>query len=205
MTSMLKRGCLLLTSAAMLFALSGCGKDKDKKEVRTPDSSTEESSEVVTVDIHPGTFGEPFGTDEVEAKVDSVQLSTHTFEEYDQIIGILFYEMTITNNTEESISANFLSQSFAIQTDGIVHPGITLRGPRFIHCQFGEDAETFLDPIAPGETRHGYVAAEIPYDFETATFYYYPNADLADWSNAFSFENKREDIPVSSEPVTPYV
>ncbi len=197
----------LLTGVVMLFTVTGCGKKDDEGNVRVVESSSVDTTPteyVPEVEVQTGAIGEEFSTDKVTATMDNVYLSSHTFEEKGIEVGLLFYELTVTNNSDKLLTLNFLSQSFAIEADGEAYAGISLRGPRFIYLQFGEGAEDFSDGVQPGETRQGYVCVELPADFETAKLTYFPNAGLVDWTKAFTFEVKREDVQPAPDPVTPY-
>lgn len=195
----------LLSGAVMLFTAAGCGKESAGKVRVINDGTVETTAEtVMEVDVQTAVIGEEFATDMVTATMDNVYLSAHTFVENDIEVGLLFFQLTVTNNSEEALSLNFLSQSFSIQADGEGYPGISLRGPRFIAQQFGEDAESFSESVQPGETRQGYVCVELPAGFQTAKLMYFPNASLVDWSKGFSFEITREDVQPAPEPVTPY-
>lgn len=92
----------------------------------------------------------------VSATLDKVYLSDHTFTEDEQELGLVFFQLTIHNNTDQDLATSFLSNSFAILADGEGYPGIDIRSNRFVMLQFGEDAESFNDPIPAGESRQGY-------------------------------------------------
>ena len=114
------------------------------------------------------------------------------------------FQLTIHNNTDQDLATSFLSNSFAILADGEGYPGIDIRSNRFVMLQFGEDAESFNDPIPAGESRQGYVGAELPADFSTVTFLYFPAAGLTDQSQCFTFDIAREDMEAAPEPVTKF-
>ncbi len=207
MKQMIYRAAGLLTGVVMLCTIAGCGKDKNGEgKIRVIENSMAETTEesIQEVDVKPGVMGEEFATDSVTATMDSVCMPAYTFKDNDKELSILFFQLTVTNHSDEALPLNFLSQSFSVQADGEAFAGITLRGPRFILLQFGEGAEAFADNIQPEETRQGYVCVEVPADFEHVKLMYYPNAGLIDWSQAFSFEMDRSDIQPAPDPVTPY-
>ena len=48
------------------------------------------------------------------------------------------------------------------------------------------------------------MGAELPADFSTVTFLYFPAAGLTDQSQCFTFDIAREDMEAAPEPVTKF-
>lgn len=200
MLSLFMGGVLLLTAA-------GCGK-KEEGRVRDLDGEsaavTETTKEPRKVEVKTGEVGEEVSVQDVHVTVDKAYLPSYTFMDDDQELGLIFFQITIQNETDRSISANMLSRSYAIETDGEAFPGVTVRCSRFIYRQFGEGAEDFADPIEAGETRQGYICLEVPADFQVATLMYFPGAGVLDWTEAYTFEIPRADMEPAPDPVLPF-
>ena len=78
---------------------------------------------------------------------DRAYVSDYTFTENDQEIGLTFFEFEIQNNGDEELVADMLSRTFGLSADGEAYAGISIRGPRFIYRQFGEEGGTFDDQM----------------------------------------------------------
>lgn len=197
----------LLVSSVLLFTAAGCGK-KEEGSVRDVDGDaaavTETTKAPRKVEVQTGVVGEEVSVQEIYVTVDNAYLPSYTFTDDDQEIGLIFFEITIRNESDQSISANMLSRSYAIETDGEAFPGVSVRGSRFIYRQFGEGVEDFSDPIEAGETRQGYICLEVPADFQVATLMYFPGAGLLDWSEAYTFEIPRSEMKAAPEPAMPF-
>ncbi|MGN1404371.1 MAG: DUF4352 domain-containing protein [Ruminococcus sp.] len=200
MLSLLMGGVLLLTAA-------GCG-NQGEGSIRDVSDGTAETTvttkEPRKVEVQTGEVGEEVSVQDVYVTVDKAYLPSYTFTDDDQEIGIIFFLITIRNESDRSISANMLSRSYAIETDGEAYPGVTVRGTRFIYRQFGEGTEDFSDPIASGETRQGYICLEVPADFQVATLMYFPGAGVLDWSEAYTFKIPRSEMEPAPDPVMPF-
>ena len=201
----------LCTGAMLLLSCTACGSKTEKGTVRiVEDKSAVTSSPALQeadsqeVNFQTAEVGKEVEAKGVSATLDKVYLSDHTFTEDEQELGLVFFQLTIHNNTDQDLATSFLSNSFAILADGEGYPGIDIRSNRFVMLQFGEDAESFNDPIPAGESRQGYVGAELPADFSTVTFLYFPAAGLTDQSQCFTFDIAREAMEAAPEPVTTF-
>lgn len=201
MNRTLIRWCSWMLGTALVLTAVGCGNQSQGtvREAQQTEAATEKPA-----DLYHGSMGEEVTQSGVHATLDHAYLSSYTFNDGTQDLGVIFYQITITNDTEEDLSVNFMSNSFFMVADGEAFPYSGLRSARMITRQFGEDAEYFIDDIAPGETRQGYVYMELPADFEMSQLIYYPAAGIGDRSVAYSFEIAREDLEPAPDPVTPF-
>ncbi len=103
--------------------------------------------------------------------------------------------------TDQEVVADMLSRTFGLSADGEAYAGISIRGPRFIYRQFGEEGGTFDDPIQPGETRDGWICMEVPADFQTLRITYFPRAGFLDWDEAYLYDIDRSDMEAAPQPV----
>ena len=101
-------------------------------------------------------------------------VSDYTFSENGSEIGLTFFEFEITNNSEDELAVDLLSQTFGLTVDGEAYPGVSIRSPRFIYKEFGDSGKTFDTAIQPGETRDGYICMEVPADFQSLRITYFP-------------------------------
>ena len=201
----IRKGLCLVCSVAVLAAAVGCGKE-ESGTVRTADSSTADETEETTQQIAERIsveMGEAATLDDITMTVDHAYLTSYTFTSDSEEITIIFYQVTITNDTEQSISANYISNTFYGVADGVGFATTGLRSVKYITRQFGEDAEYFSDSIEPGETRQGYVYIEMPADFEEAMFIFYPGSGVSDYSIAYAVTTAREDLEEAPDPVSP--
>jgi len=196
---------LSLFLCAALLVLPGCG-DKSSGTVRSAEEVTEATTSTIAViaERYDANIGEEVSLDDVTATLDHAYLSSYTFTDGDQDLEIIFYQITITNGSDESISANILSGTFYGLADGESYATVAVCSMHFITYQFGEDAECFNDNIEPGETRIGYVYIEMPAGFSEATLIYYPGAGLLDYTVAYSFTFNREELEDAPDPITPF-
>lgn len=196
--------CSLLLGIMLFLTAVGCGSQPQGtvRNASSEESATEATEQVA--ELFNADLGEEIDQSGVHATLDHAYLSPYTFHDGEQEIGIIFYQITITNDTEESLAANFLSNTFFMVADGEAFASSGLRSARMITLQFGEDAEYFMENIEPGETRQGYVYMEVPADFKTSRLIYYPAAGVGDRSVAYSFEIAREDLEPAPDPVTPF-
>ncbi len=195
----------LVFSAVLLLATVGCS-GNSTGTVRSA-SQTEESTEVTTAQVaerYSVDFGEAATQADITMTIDHAYLTSYTITSDEEEIAILFYQVTITNNSDSSISANYLSGTFYGAADGVGYATTGLRSIKYITRQFGEDAEYFSESIQAGETRQGYVYLELPADFEEAMIIFYPGAGSGDYSIAYSVTTAREDLEEAPEPVTPF-
>ena len=167
---MQKAVCLLLGSV-LLLSMGACGK-KDKTSARdvTDGSSvtaTQTTQVVREIKSHKGEIGEEMQYQDVDAVMKKAYVSDYTFSENGSEIGLTFFEFEITNNSEDELAVDLLSQTFGLTVDGEAYPGVSIRGPRFIYKEFGDSGKTFDTAIQPGETRDGYICMEVPADFQS--------------------------------------
>ena len=204
MKTTLQRAVCLLLSSALLLSLGACGKKKEKENsVRdvAEETSAETTQEMRKVESHEGKIGEQVTDQEVVATLKKAYVSDYTFTENDQEIGLTFFEFEIQNNSDEELVADMLSRTFGLSADGEAYAGISIRGPRFIYRQFGEEGGTFDDPIQPGETRGGWICREVPADFQTGRITYFPGAGFLDWDEAYLYDIDRSDMEAAPQPV----
>ncbi len=196
----------LLISGAMLLTAVGCGKkSNDESSQMTRSMANEGTKEVIkSADTAAGAVGELVEYKDVSATLDHVYLSDYTFIENGEEIGLVFFAFTIHNNMDEELSVDFMTNSFGMEVDGEGYPGLSIRGPRFLAYQFGDDTNVFFDPIPAGSTSTGYVCAEIPADFQTMQLSYFPRAGQLDWGLAFIYELDRTEMEPAPDPVTPF-
>jgi hypothetical protein len=191
----------LLLSGTILLSASGCGKSEKGTVRDVSDGTTETTVTTEPVSLHDGNVGEEFSSQEVYVTIDNAYLSDYTFTLESDERQLVFFQITIRNESEEDVSANILSHSYAIKADGALYDGVTIRCPRFVLKQFGEDVEDFTEDIAPGETRQGYLCMEVPSSFSNLTLLYYPAAGLLDWSDAYTFDFERSELQNAGDPV----
>ena len=204
MKTTLQRAVCLLLSSALLLSLGACGKKKEKENsVRdvAEETSAETTQEMRKVESQEGKIGEQVTDQEVVATLKKAYVSDYTFTENDQEIGLTFFEFEIQNNSDEELVADMLSRTFGLSADGEAYAGISIRGPRFIYRQFGEEGGTFDDPIQPGETRDGWICMEVPADFQTLRITYFPRAGFLDWDEAYLYDIDRSDMEAAPQPV----
>lgn len=205
MKKQLQRAVCALLGGVLLFSLGACGKDENTGSVRDVDgsvSATEPTTEATQkVETYDGKMGEQVSYGEVNATLEKAYLSDYTFTENGQEIGLTFFEFCIQNNGDEDLTVDMLSRTFGLEVDGEAYAGISIRGPRYIYMEFGDDGKTFDDPIAPGETRNGYVCMEVPADFQSLSIAYFPRAGFLDWDKAFVFSLDRSDLEPAPQPV----
>lgn len=196
----------VLMGGVLLFSAAGCGKSSEGsvRDVEDGAVTTVTTHEPKKAELHSGVVGEEVSYKDVNATLEHAYLPSYTFTEDDKEIGLIFFQISIQNNGEEALTVDMLSRTFGIETDNEAYPGISVRGPRFICKQFGEDAEVFYDAIQPGETREGYVCVEVPAEFQKAKLMYFPRAGVLDWDEAFVFEIAREDMEPAPDPVEPF-
>ena len=138
---MQKAVCLLLGSV-LLLSMGACGK-KDKTSARdvTDGSSvtaTQTTQVVREIKSHKGEIGEEMQYQDVDAVMKKAYVSDYTFSENGSEIGLTFFEFEITNNSEDELAVDLLSQTFGLTVDGEAYPGVSIRGPRFIYKEFGD-------------------------------------------------------------------
>lgn len=201
---MQKAVCLLLGSV-LLLSMGACGK-KDKTSARdvTDGSSataTQTTQVVREIKSHKGEIGEEMQYQDVDAVMKKAYVSDYTFSENGSEIGLTFFEFEITNNSEDELAVDLLSQTFGLTVDGEAYPGVSIRSPRFIYKEFGDSGRTFDTAIQPGETRDGYICMEVPADFQSLRITYFPRAGFLDWDEAFLFDIDRSDMEAAPEPV----
>ena len=194
---MQKAVCLLLGSV-LLLSMGACGK-KDKTSARdvTDGSSvtaTQTTQVVREIKSHKGEIGEEMQYQDVDAVMKKAYVSDYTFSENGSEIGLTFFEFEITNNSEDELAVDLLSQTFGLTVDGEAYPGVSIRSPRFIYKEFGDSGKTFDTAIQPGETRDGYICMEVPADFQSLRITYFPRAGFLDWDEAFLFDIDRSDM-----------
>lgn len=190
----------LLAGAALLLTSVGCENSRSGNQSGTARVELKEK-EVQEVEFQTASVGEEVEAQQVSATLEHAYLSDYTFTEKGAEIGLTFFELTIHNNTEDELNTNFLNNCFAITVDGEGYAGISIRSIRFLKRQFGDDVVDFNEPIPAGETRTGYVCAEVPAEFLEIRFLYFPAACLADWSQCFTFDFTREAMEIAPAPV----
>lgn len=196
--------CSLLLAIPFLLTAVGCGSQSEGTVRSVSDqTATEEATQQVAT-CFTAQLGEEVSQSGVRATLDHAYLSSYTFNDGEQDVGFIFYQITISNDTEESLSANFLSGTFYMVADGEAFACSGLRSGRMLTLQFGDDPEYFVDDIEPGEMRQGYVYMEVPADFEMAKLIYYPAAGIGDYSTAYSFELTHDEMEAAPDPVTPF-
>ncbi len=188
---------------ALVLTTAACGTTTPTGVTPIETDATTETTEIQIVE-QPAEVGETVSYREVEASLDNAYLCSYTFEDNGQELAIIFYQMTITNNTDEDLCLNMLTQTFLNGADDALYPTTSLRSARMLSLQFGEGTEFFNDDLAPGETRQGYVYAEVPADFKVATLFFFPYDSRGDHSMEFSYEIAREDLTPAPDPVTPF-
>ena len=197
----------LLIGGVLLLSAVGCGKEKIGTVRSVEEGSTAAQTttrEPRKVELHTGVVGEEVNYKDVYATLEHVYLPDYSFTENEQEIGIIFFELSIENQGDEALCVDILSRTFGIETDGEAYPGVSVRGPRFIHKQFGEEASAFYDEIQPGETQTGFVCVEVPADFQVAKLMYFPRAGAMDWDEAYTFEVARTEMEAAPAPVEAY-
>ena len=118
---MQKAVCLLLGSV-LLLSMGACGK-KDKTSARdvTDGSSvtaTQTTQVVREIKSHKGEIGEEMQYQDVDAVMKKAYVSDYTFSENGSEIGLTFFEFEITNNSEDELAVDLLSQTFGLTVDG---------------------------------------------------------------------------------------
>ena len=124
----------LCTGAMLLLSCTACGSKTEKGTVRiVEDKSAVTSSPALQeadsqeVNFQTAEVGKEVEAKGVSATLDKVYLSDHTFTEDEQELGLVFFQLTIHNNTDQDLATSFLSNSFAILADGEGYPGIDIR------------------------------------------------------------------------------
>ena len=131
---MQKAVCLLLGSV-LLLSMGACGK-KDKTSARdvTDGSSvtaTQTTQVVREIKSHKGEIGEEMQYQDVDAVMKKAYVSDYTFSENGSEIGLTFFEFEITNNSEDELAVDLLSQTFGLTVDGEAYPGVSIRSPLY--------------------------------------------------------------------------
>ncbi len=164
----MKRMFCVLLCAVSLTAV-GCG-------ARTPSNnsvavmSAQDVTEAPTVEIKT-VYGET-------ATYGNMTVTVNTVEDPEIVMDTgrkaLFFNVTITNNTEETVMTNYIN-NFSLTVDGTYHDAtdcFTIPVMQELYNFYGEEA--FKAEIAPGETVTGYLAAEVNPNFSEMSLHYTP-------------------------------
>ncbi len=165
-----KTAGLLICAVMMCTAAAGCNKNKDSVKANTSNTAATTATTRVT---QTGKIGEPASMKDIEVTIDKLYRSEYYGSQDEVLTCIVFLEVTVTNNTKNEIDANMLT-SFEFEVDGKLHDSATLQAISSAKKQYGEDVDLFEDPIQPGETHSGIIAAELPHQFTEATLYFLP-------------------------------
>ena len=179
-------GALALLTAGTL--LTGCSKGTGQKELKDC-----RATEPIQTVLHEGSMGEPVEIDDVSVTLDAVYSSDLLYKDLDEDTTIVFFKLTITNNTSDSMSFQYIT-NYSILVDGEVAPSISARALMSISKQFGEDAERFETPFEPGETRTGYVAMEIRTNFKEISFRTTPLAGSGNQEDVIDYTYQRNEL-----------
>jgi hypothetical protein len=166
-------------AGAWICSLVGCGNSSTVKPADTSDGSVQqEAASVVTTTTVPlttqiGVVGEEAGIGGVEVTINQLLRSDYHGAQDDVLTDVVFLNVTVTNNTDSAIDANMMT-SFEFDVDGEAYNTATLFAISSTRKQFGDDVNLMTDQIEAGATQTGYIAAEVPSDFETLTLYCLP-------------------------------
>lgn len=189
---------LTLTVASM--ATVGCREQEDVK----PISGTKVTKSTVLID---GEVGTEQAVGDSVVTLDGAYRSVFSNMRGNYPCDVVFLKFTVTNNTDKSIDAGIL-RSCEVEINDKPYDPYTLFSLSSTYKQYGNDVETFADPIPAGKTVTGYIGLSIPQAFETMTIKYSPLTAVDDGSNEIkylSYTFKQNDLQKAEEPKSPPV
>lgn len=199
----MKSAGLLLCAAMVCMTAAGCNKEKDTVKPADKDYFPAATTAVTTRATQTGSIGEPASMKDMEVTISQLYRSEFYGSQDGVLSNIVFLDVTVTNNTDEEIDANMLT-SFEFHVDGAYHDSATLQAISSAKKQYGDDVEMFSEPVAPGETRTGIIAAELPDYFKEAALYFLPLGggigDTYDPSSAIVYTFERGDLQLLTRP-----
>lgn len=206
------RTLALITGTALLLSFFGCGTTKVNTKDKTANTEAESETEVevatkpVEASLSEAKAGEELEYEKISAVCDGAYLSDYTFVEENsgETMELVFFHLTITNNSDETISAGILSQCYSSQYNGTGYEGANMQSYRYAIQEFGEDAGYFEDSIKSGETASGYVGLEVPEGFENVSLVYFPTGFDADYTQGFQFTFDRDELEAAPEPAVAF-
>ncbi len=104
----------------------------------------------------------------------------------------VFFEVTIDNDTEETVTTNYLN-NFAMTVDGTYYEPkdcFTIPVMKKLYDATGQDA--FQGEIAPGESMTAFLAAEVAPEFQELALHYIPKT--TDRGSRVTVELTRDDM-----------
>jgi hypothetical protein len=186
---------LLLCSLALITAFTGCA---DKESVKPASKEP-----VVTTRItQSGNVGEKAQIGGVEVTVNGAYSSEYTGAVNDIPTRVLFFDVTVTNNTEEDVNANMLT-SYEFEVDGEYFDSATLYAISCSKKQYGDDVNLFTETLKPGDSQTGYIAAEIPAEFQNLELFCLPLGgakESYDPSQAITYSFTKYDLTEIKRP-----
>lgn len=199
----MKTAGLLLCAAMVCMAAAGCNKEKDTVKPADKNDLPAVTTTATTRATQTGSIGEPASMKDMEVTISQLYKSEYYGSQDGTLSNIIFLDVTVTNNTDEEIDANMLT-SFEFHVDGILHDSATLQAISSAKKQYGDDVEMFTEPVEPGETRSGIIAAELPDNFGEAALYFLPLGggigDTYDPSSAIVYTFSKDDLQLLTRP-----
>ncbi len=196
----LKKNAALLCTAVMLCTAAGC--NSNKSDVKPASSNGNVTPTEVTRVTQVGNVGEMSSVGNVEVTVNKLYRSGYYGSQNSVLTNIVFLEVTVTNNSNETIDANMLT-SFEFDVDGEPYNTSTLQAISSTQKQFGADVNMLTEPLEIGDSQTGYIPAEVPNNFKELTLYCLPlgGADENyDISQAIAYTFKEEDFESIERP-----
>ncbi len=211
MKKQVSRGFGAILSAAMLLSLAACGntttpsgtvnEDAVMNNVNTNVNEVATATTQVEINETIATIGQEVSCSGVEATVNHAYLCPTIGTAGDSEFEMIFYEITVTNNSDSALCMNYLTDTFFTFADDDYYPTENLRAGRMLMKEFGEGVEYFSTNVEAGETRTGYVYAEAPVGFENVALTYFPADGLGEHETQFTFNFTREELETAPEPV----